>query len=189
MGSLIDEIRCGDAERGLFGASGSVPAGASCDDSQADLDFTPDGQSSSGLCCRCPTGNVAARDGLSRSVDSQAVRPIPLPRLPRQGHENVGVALDELIAVDIDRNPAAWEKVVRKLASRQMPPKAGDAAQGTRIRRGRFVAGIGARCRRRGTSESRAHRNIPPPQPHGVSEHRPRPAGAGCERRGALAAG
>jgi hypothetical protein len=34
-----------------------------------------------------------------------------------------GLALDELVAAGIDRNPAAWEKVVRKLASRQMPPR------------------------------------------------------------------
>lgn len=34
-----------------------------------------------------------------------------------------GLALDELLAADIGRNSEAWEKVVRKLTSRQMPPK------------------------------------------------------------------
>jgi hypothetical protein len=41
-------------------------------------------------------------------------------------HDNVtrtaGLALDDIIAEDIDRNPDAWEKVVRKLTARQMPP-------------------------------------------------------------------
>lgn len=34
-----------------------------------------------------------------------------------------GLALDELIAEVIDRNSEAWEKVVRQLTARQMPPK------------------------------------------------------------------
>ncbi len=34
-----------------------------------------------------------------------------------------GLALDDLLAADIDRNAEAWEKVVRKLTARQMPPK------------------------------------------------------------------
>lgn len=34
-----------------------------------------------------------------------------------------GLALDELLAADIDRNMEAWEKVVRKLTARQMPPR------------------------------------------------------------------
>ena len=33
-----------------------------------------------------------------------------------------GLALDDLSAAGIDRNTEAWEKVVRKLASREMPP-------------------------------------------------------------------
>jgi hypothetical protein len=34
-----------------------------------------------------------------------------------------GLALDELLLEDVGGNSAAWEKVVRKLVSRQMPPK------------------------------------------------------------------
>ncbi|MEX2288272.1 MAG: DUF1592 domain-containing protein [Planctomycetaceae bacterium] len=34
-----------------------------------------------------------------------------------------GLALDDLLAADIDRNTEVWEKVVRKLEARQMPPK------------------------------------------------------------------
>jgi len=33
-----------------------------------------------------------------------------------------GLALDVIGSEDLDRNPMAWEKVVRKLAARQMPP-------------------------------------------------------------------
>lgn len=37
--------------------------------------------------------------------------------------KKAGLALDELIASDIGRNAEAWEKVVLKLTTRQMPPK------------------------------------------------------------------
>ena len=41
-------------------------------------------------------------------------------------HDNTagtaGLALDDLIATDIGQNQQAWEKVVRKLTARQMPP-------------------------------------------------------------------
>jgi hypothetical protein len=33
-----------------------------------------------------------------------------------------GLALDDLMATDVERNPEAWEHVVRKLTTRQMPP-------------------------------------------------------------------
>ena len=44
-----------------------------------------------------------------------------------------GLALDELLTADIGENPEAWEKVVRKLTARQMPPKDADAAGGEGI--------------------------------------------------------
>ena len=37
--------------------------------------------------------------------------------------KTAGLALDDLIATDIGRNQEAWEKVVRKLTARQMPPR------------------------------------------------------------------
>src|SRR5687767_578038 len=37
--------------------------------------------------------------------------------------KTAGLALDSLLESDIDRNPEAWEKVIRKLTARQMPPK------------------------------------------------------------------
>src|SRR5262245_4928608 len=33
-----------------------------------------------------------------------------------------GLALDQLLRADVERNPQAWEKVVHKLTARQMPP-------------------------------------------------------------------
>jgi hypothetical protein len=36
--------------------------------------------------------------------------------------KTAGLALDELSAAEIGRHPEAWEKVVRKLSTRQMPP-------------------------------------------------------------------
>ena len=45
------------------------------------------------------------------------------------------LALDEIIAHDVGRNPEVWEKVVRKLRAHQMPPPGArqpdDAARGT----------------------------------------------------------
>ena len=37
--------------------------------------------------------------------------------------KKAGLVLDELVNADIDRNAEAWEKVVRRLAARQMPPR------------------------------------------------------------------
>ncbi len=37
--------------------------------------------------------------------------------------KTAGLALDSLIEADFSRNPDPWEKVVRKLSSRQMPPE------------------------------------------------------------------
>src|SRR5688572_17700094 len=40
-----------------------------------------------------------------------------------QGTKTGGLALDNLLVSEVDRNPEAWEKVIRKLSARQMPPK------------------------------------------------------------------
>jgi Protein of unknown function (DUF1587)/Planctomycete cytochrome C len=40
-----------------------------------------------------------------------------------KGTKSGGLALDEIIDADIDRNAEMWEKVVHKLTVRQMPPK------------------------------------------------------------------
>ncbi len=34
-----------------------------------------------------------------------------------------GLALDKLVAADLEKNPKAWESVLRRLTARQMPPK------------------------------------------------------------------
>ena len=81
-----------------------------------------------------------------------------------------GLALDELIEADIGRNAEAWEKVVRKLTARQMPPKdaprpkerdydAAVALAGIVARRGRREAvRIRAAPRRSGGSTARSIR-------------------------------
>jgi hypothetical protein len=73
-----------------------------------------------------------------------------------------GLALDTVVAADVPENPEAWEKVVRKMRARQMPPvglprpdeadvpkaRSGHSSshstarpQRTRIRAGRYAAG------------------------------------------------
>ena len=42
--------------------------------------------------------------------------------MPRHGQEEGGLALDTIAAQDVARHPDVWEKVVRKLRARQMPP-------------------------------------------------------------------
>ena len=37
--------------------------------------------------------------------------------------KTAGLALDELLATDIEQNPKPWESAIRKLTARQMPPK------------------------------------------------------------------
>ena len=69
-----------------------------------------------------------------------------------------GLALDTVALQDVARHPDVWEKVVRKLRARQMPP-VGEGAAGRRdLRRGDRVAGDVARPRGGGASESRAAR-------------------------------
>ncbi|MCI0357480.1 MAG: DUF1592 domain-containing protein [Planctomycetaceae bacterium] len=59
-----------------------------------------------------------------------AQEPSPLPQFIRsncldchdKATKTAGLALDELLAADIDRNPRIWERVVHKLTARQMPP-------------------------------------------------------------------
>src|SRR5437016_1724676 len=38
-------------------------------------------------------------------------------------NREAGLALDELLQFDLDRHSDVWENVVRKLTSRQMPPR------------------------------------------------------------------
>src|SRR5689334_21272235 len=78
-------------------------------------------------------GATCAAD--ERAVTSPAAKPAPDRAALAQFIEShclachskatqkAGLALDELLGADIERNSEAWEKVVRKLTARQMPPR------------------------------------------------------------------
>ena len=105
-------------------------------------------------------------------------------------HEDraAGVALDGLIGDDPGRDSAAWEKVVRKLVARQMPPagsirpsgRATDAIVGPHRRV--------ARPRGRREARPRPDRHLPPAHSGRVSERHPRPPGPRHRRLGTPAA-
>jgi len=65
------------------------------------------------LAAACP----AAEPAVKQFVESSCVE------CHDKTTKTAGLALDDLLAADIERNAEAWEKVVRKLTSRQMPPK------------------------------------------------------------------
>ena len=52
-----------------------------------------------------------------------------------EDHKKGGLALDAIAAHDVARHPDVWEKVVRKLRARQMPPVGKDAAGRRDLRR------------------------------------------------------
>ena len=84
------------------------------------------------------------------------------------------LALDTVAAHDVAQHPDVWEKVVRKLRARQMPP-VGKAAAGRRhLRRGDRLAGEVARPRGRSQSESRANRDVPAAHSNRIPERHPR---------------
>lgn len=84
----------------------------------------------------CGLAGLLAAGGYIRTLAAQ--QPAAGNRSPLAAHRSVidqycvschndslktaGLALDELAAHDVDRHPEAWEKVVRKLRARQMPP-------------------------------------------------------------------
>ncbi len=102
-----------------------------------------------------------------------------------EDHKKGGLALDAIAAHDVARHPDVWEKVVRKLRARQMPPvgqtRPDDATYDA------VIASLGdvARPRGRGASESGPHRDVPPAHSHRIPERHPRSAGARrrCRRR------
>jgi hypothetical protein len=57
--------------------------------------------------------------------------------------KTAGLALDDLVAVELERHSPDWEKVVRKLTTRQMPPKDSPAQE-----RRRTVAWLGSSMQR-----------------------------------------
>ena len=84
------------------------------------------------------------------------------------------------------RHPDVWEKVVRKLRARQMPPVGMPRPDEAHLRRGDRVPGDVARPRGRGESESRPHGDVPAAHSNRIPERHPRSARA--RRRCRLAA-
>ena len=76
---------------------------------------------------------------------------------------------------------------MRKLRTGAMPPANAPQPSAAGSNRAGFVAGVVARRRRRGASESGPHRHVPSSQSDRVSERHPRPAGARHRRRVASA--
>ena len=62
-------------------------------------------------------GDSANREAVRRFVDSFCVD------CHNREDKAAGLDLGAVAAEDVDRNPGAWEKVVRKLVARQMPPE------------------------------------------------------------------
>ena len=98
-----------------------------------------------------------------------------------------GLELDAINAADLRDHADAWEKVVRKLRARQMPPP-GRAASRRVDAYGR-AGRAGNRARRRGRcrAQSRPHRYVPPAEPHRIPQRDSRSACARHRRRGAAA--
>jgi hypothetical protein len=80
-----------------------------------------------GLLIACAADNPSAAPPSEKSSLDQPVLKQFIASHCLDCHDNAtkesGLALDELLAADIGGNSEAWEKVVRKLTSRQMPPK------------------------------------------------------------------
>ena len=98
-----------------------------------------------------------------------------------------GLDLDAIGAEDVGRHPEVWEKVVRKLVARQMPPakkpRPEEAAYDSVV--SALVGALDGAAA--AASRPRQDRHVPAAQPDRISERHPRPAGAGGRCRGAAA--
>ena len=98
-----------------------------------------------------------------------------------------GLELDAINTADLRDHADAWEKVVRKLRARQMPPQGArrpDEATHTAALAALETA-LDGRGRRR--AKSRPHRYLPPAEPHRIPQRDSRSACARHRRRGAAA--
>src|SRR5215212_8089625 len=91
--------------------------------------------SRSGLVAVCLVAVLAAGGVM---FGSEAQQPAAVAPAPSSAHRDVinryclschngrlktgGLALDTVVAADVSENPEAWEKVIRKMRARQMPP-------------------------------------------------------------------
>ena len=94
-----------------------------------------------------------------------------------------GLALDAAVAKDVEQHPDEWEKVVRKLRARQMPPVGlprPDEATYDAV-----VASLEAALDRAAARRAQPgpHRHVPAAQPHRIPERHSRSAGARRRRR------
>ena len=95
-----------------------------------------------------------------------------------------GLALDTVALQDVSQHPDVWEKVVRKLRARQMPPVGKkDRPDERHLRRGDCVSRDVARPRGGDASEPGPHRHHPAPHANRISERRPRSPRARDRRR------
>ena len=90
-----------------------------------------------------PPGASNEREAIGRFVDLYCVA------CHNRDDKTAGLALDAISSEDVSRNPEAWEKVVRKLVARQMPPEGEVRPSGRSVRRVRLPARRLARPRGR----------------------------------------
>ena len=94
--------------------------------------------------------------------------------------------LESLDLANLGNNGETWEKVLRKLRSREMPPVGMPRPHGSDL----SGAGLGDRGRTRSSGAGQAQSgtaHAPSPQPDGIRERRSRSAGAGDRRLGDVA--
>ena len=120
-----------------------------------------------------PQGGLKEREAISGFVDQHCVA------CHNRDEKTAGLALDAISAEDVSRNSNDWEKVVRKLVARQMPPE-GEVRPSKRT-----YDVVRLRCSQAALDRAAAERpnpgrtgHIPAAQPDRVPERHPRPPGA-----------
>ena len=148
---------------------------------------------------------VAAGGFIAASEGPQLPGSASLPASPSAAHRAVvnayclschndrlktgGLALDAIIAREPGEHPDVWEKVVRKLRARQMPPVGMRRPDEATYQAA--LASLEDLARPRGGrhAQSRPHRDVPAAEPHRIPERDSRSAGARRRRRRAAAGG
>ena len=104
--------------------------------------------------------------------------------------KRAGLSFEKVLDHDVAQHPEVWEKVVRKLRARQMPPAGRTRPDERDLRRGR-LASLEASLDRAAAARPNPGRtdDVPAAEPHRVPERHPRPAGARHRRDGAAAGG
>ena len=100
-----------------------------------------------------------------------------------------GLNLTSVVAKPVEDHPEVWEKVVRRLRGRQMPPAGKERPNEETYASVLSQLETALDRAAAAEAESRPHRHVPPAEPHRVSERHSRSAGAGHRRDGAAAGG